>query len=201
MIRNPSRDRLPFDTIAVVAMNKNGDINQKKMKELIRIFRPNREGELSMLDFVRSCDSKCIDNVVTLCKRVSDLTFLDVDCVVAVYKSLRLLRASISNSGQIDQAFEVLINYAFYIVLVCIILAANGFNPLALFLSFSSIILAFAFVIGSASSKYFEVRSNINVESLAGTFQSNHISNFIREYFSSWFAVRMTLVIVLPLRM
>lgn len=77
---------------------------------------------------------------------------------VAVYKSLRLLRASIANAGQIDYAFEVLINYAFYIILVCVILAANGFNPLALFLSFSSIILAFAFMIGSASSKYFEVR-------------------------------------------
>ena len=29
-------------------------------------------------------------------------------------------------------------------------------DPLSLFLSFSSVILAFAFVIGSASSKYFE---------------------------------------------
>lgn len=75
---------------------------------------------------------------------------------VAVYKSLRLLRASIANAGQIDQAFENMINCAFFIILVCVILAANGFNPLALFLSFSSIILAFAFMIGSASSKYFE---------------------------------------------
>lgn len=49
-----------------------------------------------------------------------------------------------------------MINVAFFILLICIILAANGFNPLALFLSFSSIILAFAFMIGSASSKYFE---------------------------------------------
>lgn len=92
--------------------------------------------------------------------RTRDLTlclFKLVFVLVAVYKSLRLLRASISNSGQIDHAFEQLINYAFYVVLICIILAANGFNPLALFLSFSSIILAFAFMIGSASSKYFEV--------------------------------------------
>jgi hypothetical protein len=60
-------------------------------------------------------------------------------------------------AGQIDQALEVLINWGFYIVLVCLILAANGLNPLAMFLSFSSILLAFAFMIGSASSKYFEV--------------------------------------------
>lgn len=58
MIRNPNSDRLPFDTIAVVAVNKEGEVDQKKMKNLIRIFRPNRDGDLSMLDFVRCCDSK-----------------------------------------------------------------------------------------------------------------------------------------------
>lgn len=130
MIRNQGHEKLSFDTIAVVAIDKNGVIDQKKMKNLIRIFRPDKEGELSLLDFVRCCDM--------------------------VYKSLRLLRASISNSGQIDRGFESIMNWAFYTVLVCIILAANGFNPLALFLSFSSVLLAFAFVIGSASSKYFE---------------------------------------------
>lgn len=37
-----------------------------------------------------------------------------------------------------------------------IILSQLGFDPFALFLSMSSIILAFAFMIGSASAKYFE---------------------------------------------
>jgi hypothetical protein len=37
-----------------------------------------------------------------------------------------------------------------------VILSQLGFDPLALFLSISGVILAFAFMIGSASSKYFE---------------------------------------------
>lgn len=60
MLRTHDRDRLPFDTIAVVAVNKDGVIDQKKMKNLIRIFRPDREGDLTMLDFVRSCDCESI---------------------------------------------------------------------------------------------------------------------------------------------
>lgn len=131
MLQTPDRDRLPFDTIAALAMTKHGGLDHKKMKTLIRIFRPDSEGNLTLIDFVRSCDT--------------------------VYKTSRLLRASIANSGQIDQALEVLINWGFYIILGCLILAANGLNPIAVFLSFSSILLAFAFMIGSASSKYFEV--------------------------------------------
>jgi hypothetical protein len=131
MLHTPDRDRLPFDTIALVATTKHGDLDLKKMKTLIRVFRPDREENLTLIDFVRSCDT--------------------------VYKTSRLLRASIANSEQIDHALEVLINLGFYIMLACLILVANGLNPIALFLSFSSILLAFAFMIGAASSKYFEV--------------------------------------------
>ena len=67
-----------------------------------------------------------------------------------------MLQASIANSSQIDQAFAGLVNFVFYGVVVVVIMAALGLDPLALFLSLSSIILAFAFMIGSASSKYFE---------------------------------------------
>ena len=49
-------------------------------------------------------------------------------------------------------------NVAFYFVVFCIVLASWGIDPLALFLSLSSVIVAFAFAIGSASAKYFEVR-------------------------------------------
>ena len=45
----------------------------------------------------------------------------------------------------------------FYAVVICVILSQIGYDPLALFLSISGVILGFAFMIGSASSKYFEV--------------------------------------------
>jgi hypothetical protein len=123
---------LKFDTFAVVALNRKGVLDTEKTKELIRVFRPNRDGSLNVLDFVRSVDS--------------------------VYKELRLLRATVDSSSKIDRALESIMNILFYAIMVTIILSQIGFDPLTLFLSLSSIILAFAFMIGSASAKYFDVR-------------------------------------------
>jgi hypothetical protein len=66
--------------------------------------------------------------------------------------------ATIENSSQIDRAFENILNVLFYIVIGCCVLSFLGFDPLALFFSLSSVILAFAFMFSSASAKYFEVR-------------------------------------------
>jgi small-conductance mechanosensitive channel len=85
------------------------------------------------------------------------LTQVDfVKSVDSVYKSLRLLWASVANSSKIDRAFESIFNVFFYSIVACVILSRLGFDPLALFISISGFILAFAFMIGSASSKYFE---------------------------------------------
>jgi hypothetical protein len=50
-------------------------------------------------------------------------------------------------------------------------------DPLSLFLSLSSVILAFAFIIGSASSKYFEGILFILVRRPYGIGDIIHISN------------------------
>jgi len=55
-------------------MDENGKFKDAKIKSLIRLFRPDRQGVLSRLDFAKSIDT--------------------------VYKQLRLLRASIGNSGE-----------------------------------------------------------------------------------------------------
>jgi hypothetical protein len=130
LLRQNSGDELHFGTIAVVALNKDGTMDEDKMKDLVRLFRPSRQGVLSETDFLKSTDS--------------------------LYKDFRMLQASISNSGSVGRAFEIICNYAFYIVLWCIILYILGIDPLALFVSLSSFIVGFAFMIGSASSKYFE---------------------------------------------
>jgi hypothetical protein len=129
--QSPDREILHFNSIAIVAADRNGVLDREKLKDLVRLFRPERDGNLSMLDFVKSVDS--------------------------VYKSMRLLRATIENSSQIDHAFENIFNVFFYITVACIVLAQLGFNPHAIYLSLASFILAFAFMIGSASAKYFEV--------------------------------------------
>lgn len=130
LIHQNSGDVLHFDTIAVVALNQDGTMDQEKMKDLVRLFRPSRQGELSEVDFLKSTDS--------------------------LYKEFRLLQASISNSGSVSRALEIIVNYAFFIVLWCIMLSICGIDPIALFVSLSSFIVGFAFMIGNASSKYFE---------------------------------------------
>ena len=130
LLKASSDDIVQFELLALLALDKDGIIDQSKAKALIKLFRPDRQGRLTCLDFVKSVD--------------------------AVYKEFRMLGATIDNSSQIDRAFENIFNVGFYVVTFTIILSQLGFDPLALFLSLSSVILAFAFMIGSASSKYFE---------------------------------------------
>ena len=121
---------LNFQTVAQLALRTDGSLDEGKVKLLIQTFRPDRQGNLSMLDFVKSVD--------------------------AVYKESRLLRASIRNSRRLDKAFEGIISILFYIIMAAVILAVLGIDPLALFLAFSPVILGFTFMIGSSAAKFFE---------------------------------------------
>ena len=132
LLRSPDHEMLSFDVIALLAVGQDGELDSEKVKNLIKVFKPDRDGTMKCVDFVKSVDE--------------------------VYKELRLLRASVANSTKIDRAFESIFNSIFYVILICLILSRLGHDPLALFLSISGVILAFAFMIGSASSKYFEVR-------------------------------------------
>ena len=44
----------------------------------------------------------------------------------------------------------------FYVLVLCVILGVVGLNPLRLIVSLTSVIVGFAFMVGSASSKMFE---------------------------------------------
>lgn len=133
---------LDFEVLAMLGVEPDGSLDQQKLIELIKLFRPDRDGSLTMLDFVKSVDS--------------------------VYREIRLLRASVTNSSkvplepeqgcapaavahthpfllQIDAAFENIFNIFFYAVILVVVLSQLGLDPLALFLSISGVILAFAF--------------------------------------------------------
>ena len=68
---------LHFNVIAYLATDKDGELNQEKTEKLIQLFRPDRDGGITLLEFVRSIDK--------------------------VYKELRLLRATIAGSAKIDK--------------------------------------------------------------------------------------------------
>jgi hypothetical protein len=130
LLRSPDPEMLTFEVIAVLGINKHGEMDAEKLKDLIKLLKPDRDGSMHCVDFVKSVDE--------------------------VYKELRLLRASVASSSKIDRAFESIFNIIFYIILGSLILSQVGYDPLALFLSVSGVVLAFAFMISSASSKYFE---------------------------------------------
>ena len=96
----------------------------------LKLFRPGRDGKLDLVDFVKSID--------------------------AIYKRYRLLLASVANTNAIDRASERIFNFVYYILVIVVVTTVWGFDPLAIFLSLSSIVLGFAFMIGKASASYFD---------------------------------------------
>jgi small-conductance mechanosensitive channel len=66
------------------------------------------------------------------------------------------LHIVVINASKIDMQTEKIFNFFFYGIACIIIINQLGYSPMALFLSISGVILAFAFMIGAASSKYFE---------------------------------------------
>jgi len=45
LFRTPDLDVLKFDILALAAMRSNGTLNKDKLKDLIRLFRPDRDGK------------------------------------------------------------------------------------------------------------------------------------------------------------
>ena len=53
---NSTANVLEFEILAMVAKTDDGEIDKSKTKELIRVFRPNRSGQLTKLEFLKSVD-------------------------------------------------------------------------------------------------------------------------------------------------
>jgi hypothetical protein len=123
------RNELQFNTIAQVAL-RNGALDDARLKDLVRMFRPARDGVVTVLEFCKSVDS--------------------------LYKELRLLRAGIDNEAKMNATSETLLNYLFYFIVGCIFLYIIGVDPAALLGALATFIIGFAFAIGSALGKWFE---------------------------------------------
>ena len=57
LLNEPDQTELNFETLALLGLQRDGTLNQAKLKEMIRLFRPNRDGSLSILEFVKSIDT------------------------------------------------------------------------------------------------------------------------------------------------
>jgi hypothetical protein len=47
LMRTPDQIVLHFETLAVLAMHKDGTIDHQRAKDLVKLFRPDRQGEHS----------------------------------------------------------------------------------------------------------------------------------------------------------
>jgi hypothetical protein len=56
LLATPGKYELSFDVLALLAINDDGEMNEQKVKQLIKVFRPERDGSLTLLDFVKSVD-------------------------------------------------------------------------------------------------------------------------------------------------
>lgn len=124
------REVLHFQDICKIAENGNGVKDKKKVLELVRLFRPNREGVITKLEFVKSIDS--------------------------VYKELKLILANINSSSQIDRAYGQIANLLFFISGTVVGLWSLSVDIKTLVIGISGLLVSFAFMIGSSASKYLE---------------------------------------------
>lgn len=125
---------LPFETIAIVARKPDGSLNEPYVRQLLRTFRPDRQGNLTLLDFCKSVDN--------------------------TYKKLRMLQASIKNASQIDNAAEKLYNVIFYLAYFSIV--QSGLLGMHFFTNVFALLFAvvtpLSFALSNACGKYVEVR-------------------------------------------
>ena len=122
-----------FSNLAIFfhsAYNADDSFDERKAKELVKIFRPDKNDEISLLAFVQSCDS--------------------------AYKKLRYLRASVGNSTLIDKVLENFFNGMFAFCLALGVMSVLNMNPWTLLVSTSTILVSFAFAFGPSAAQIIE---------------------------------------------
>jgi hypothetical protein len=108
-MKHPESDVVKFETLLAIAVNDDGTVDRGKAKSLKKMFKPNRNGDISLLDFVKATND--------------------------VYKRIKMFRAKTLNSAQLDNAFEQLINIVFFFGFSLLALGIFGVDPFSVFIS------------------------------------------------------------------
>jgi hypothetical protein len=98
--------------------------------DLIDLLSPDKEGCVCLVAFVAAIDT--------------------------IYRKLRLLENSVNNHSHVDKSYEKVMNFIFYFLIGCVALAILGVDPFVFILSISTLLVSFAFMIGSGVSQQFE---------------------------------------------
>lgn len=62
-MRSPDPNVLKFDVLAHVAEQQDGTLNQDKLRDLIRLLRPDRDGKLLLVEVSSTASSLYVWNV------------------------------------------------------------------------------------------------------------------------------------------
>ena len=128
---SPDPDTLCFSVFDILLLQEDGTEDKNKKKRLKNVFHPNLDGSIKLVSFVQACDT--------------------------LYRNLRLFRASVGNSSVIDCVLESLIDPIFFFCLVTIVLTLLKFDPMAMLIPLSSLLVAGSFSFGPTCAKAFEV--------------------------------------------
>jgi hypothetical protein len=132
ILRCTNTSILQFDVIGLLSMSEDGNVDEVKDFALRRVFNPDKENQLSLFAFVQSCDT--------------------------VYKRVRFFRAAVKNSSIINNVLEDIVDGVVNFVLFLIVLPMLQVNPYPVLVSVSTLLVSFAFAVGSSASSYIEVR-------------------------------------------
>ena len=113
-LSEPSTQSLPFETLSVVALGNDGEMDDNKLEFLRKVFCPDAKKALPLIAFVGSIDS--------------------------VYKRLRYFQASVANASKLDKVLEDTLNIVFFFVLGLLILVFMNFNPWPVLVSITSLL-------------------------------------------------------------
>jgi len=124
-----SGECLNFETLSVLAIEPNGTLDKDKVRALIRLLRPDREGNLTSLNFLKSMDR--------------------------IYRRARVFRATTLTSAQLDDAFEQIINIVFYAIIGTVIFLTIGVKTDGI-VALSGAFLSLSFMFGGSASRFLE---------------------------------------------
>lgn len=99
----PEEKILPFTTLNLLSMDNDEEEKQAKSAALLKLFRPDRDSNVTLLAFIQSCDS--------------------------LYRRLRYFRASVGNASVIDHVLEAIFDGLFLFILFLVNLSVLNFNP------------------------------------------------------------------------
>jgi small-conductance mechanosensitive channel len=132
MMLSPGTETISFSNVfQILLLQEDGTEDKVKKRAIRNLFRPDADGQLSLVSFVQSCDT--------------------------VYKKVRYFRASVGNASVIDHVLESIIDIVFFFFLGLIVLALLNFNPWPLLVSLSTLLVAGSFAIGPTCAKAIEV--------------------------------------------